>query len=110
MARHERVVVGKEASMRITKLKRLDKITVECSLEYGDHRCTAIVKTLVDGEIRGFHLSGLSPEEKRHLYNASEGIDFTRQLWRFVDGENVTTPIELQPSIRDTKNVCAKPP
>ena len=94
--------------MRITKLKRLDKTSVECSLEYGDHRCTAIVKLLLDGEIRGLHLSGLSPEEKHHLYNAPEGIDLTRQLWRFFDGENLTTPIDLQAFVRDTTKVCAE--
>ena len=95
--------------MRISKLKRLDKTSAECSLEYGDHRCTAIVKLLLDGEIRGLRLSGLSPEEKHHLYNAPEGIDFTRQLWRFFDGENLTTPIELLSSVRDTNKVCAEP-
>ncbi len=94
--------------MRITKLKRLGKGSVECSLEYDKHCCSAIVNFLVDGEIRGLQLSGLSPEEKRHLYNAPEGIDFTRQMWRFVDGENLTAPIELQASGRDTKKVCAQ--
>ncbi len=95
--------------MRITKLARLDTSSVECSLEYDDHRCTAIVELLVDGNIRGLQLSGLSPEEKHHLYNAPEGIDFTRQLWRFFDGEHLTMPIDLQASGRDTKKVCAEP-
>ena len=102
-------VCRNETSMRIAKLKRLDKDSVECFLEYGDRRCTAFVKLLVDGEIRGLQLSGLSPDEKRHLYNPPEGIDFTKQMWRFFDGESLTTPIELQTSVRDTKKASAEP-
>lgn len=49
--------------MRITNLKRLDDRNIECSFEYGEHRCTAIVKMLVDGDIRGLHLNGISSEE-----------------------------------------------
>ncbi len=94
--------------MRITNLKRLDGNNVECSFEYDGHRCTANVHLLVDGDIRGLHLNGLSLEEKRHLYNAPEGIDFTRQLWRFFDGEDVRTPVELQHSVRDEKAVHAE--
>ncbi len=97
--------------MKITKLKRLDNHNIECSFEYDDHRCTAIVNLLIDGDIRGLHLSGISSEAKRYLYNAPEGIDFTRQLWKFFDGEQLTMPIELQSSVRAEKKgpVYAEP-
>jgi hypothetical protein len=84
--------------MRITNLKRIDERNVECTFEYDGRRCTAIVNLLIDGDIRGLNLKGISPDERRHLYDAPEGIDFTRQLWRFFDGEELAVPIELQSS------------
>lgn len=82
--------------MRITNLRRIDDRTVECCYQDDSDRHKVKVKLLVDGDIKGLQLIGLSSEVRRRLHNSPEGLDFSQQLWKFFAGEQLALPIELK--------------
>ena len=86
--------------MRILSLKRIDRQTAECALEYNGCRYLIAVKLVEDGDIRALQLTGISPHERWEIYNAREGIEFTRQLWKFFDGAALCLPLELSECVK----------
>jgi len=81
--------------MKITHLQRLNDKTVQCSVEDRGRHLNVDFNLLIDGDIRGLQLSGLSSADKWLLQNSPAGLDLTRQIWKYFDGETLALPIEL---------------
>ena len=81
--------------MRILDLRRLDGQNVLCTFEHDGKTYTITVRALIEGTVKGLYLDDLPRDERQRLYNAPEGLDFTRQIWKFFDGENLHLPLEL---------------
>lgn len=81
--------------MKILELDRLDNQNVLCKFEHEGRTYTITVQAVVDGTVKGLYLKDLPHDERLRLYSAPEGLDFTRQLWRFIGGENLQLPMEL---------------
>jgi len=81
--------------MKILELRRLDAQTVFCTFEHEGKTYTVKVQALTEGDVKGLYLTDIPQDERLRLYNAPEGLDFTRQLWKFFDGQQLQLPLEL---------------
>lgn len=86
--------------MRSLSLKKLSDNRVECCLETEGKRLILDVALMVDGDVRGLVLNGVSKEDKWRLYRSPESLDFTHQLWNYANGEEVQLPLTLKPRER----------